>query len=66
MLVKLLEIDNKRLETEKQNCENDLKGIQKRLQSLDGENQKYKNDLQEKHKELQASEKQYKTFRNCK
>ena len=60
-----LQKDNQRLATEKKICENDVKGIQTRLQSLDGENQKYKNDLQEKQKELQASEKQYITFRDC-
>ena len=51
-----LEIDNHRLETEKQNCDKDLKNIQTELQSRDRENQNYKTDLLEKQKELQASE----------
>ena len=60
-----LQIDNQRLATQKENCENVLKDTETKLQSCDRENQKYKNDLQEKQEELQASEKQYKTFRNC-
>jgi len=57
--------ENHKYKNEKQNCDNDLKDIQTKLQSRDHENQKYRNDLQEKQKELQAREKQYYTFIDC-